>query len=311
MKPRGQTKRWASSLAAGGLVWAAWAFAAAGGEGSAGDPPPSLRVAISDLVAGEMNANDAAAALRAWSDAVARQTGVRFAPELCTTAQVVQKVRNHQVDALSVNILEFARVASYTSRELVLDETQLPDGEEYVLLVHQSSGIQSLADLRGRSLLLYRNTRTCLDKIWLDSLLASERLGTADTLLGRLETRPKLAHVVLPVFFRQADACLVTLRGYHTMCDLNPQLARQLRSLAVSPKLVTTFMAFHKDCPPETKRRFLAAVADLPKTIAGRQVLMLFGGTRLVQADVSVLRASFEVLHAYERLKGKTPAAGQ
>jgi phosphonate transport system substrate-binding protein len=271
----------------------------------------SLRIAISDSVAGEMNATDAGVALRAWSEAVARQTGVRFDASLCTTAQLVQKVRNHEVDALSANIVEFARVAAYAGHELVLDETQSPDGEDYVLLVDQSSGIQRLADLRGRSVLLYQNSRTCLDKIWLETLLAAAHLGPAETSLGRVESSPKLSRVVLPVFFRQADACLVTRRGFNTMCDLNPQLAKQLRVLEVSPKLVTTFMAFHKDCPPESKRRFLAAVTDLPKTVAGRQVLMLFGATRLVEGDVALLRPSFELLHTYERLKSKPPGAGQ
>lgn len=289
----------------------AQAFAGASGEYSRDGAPIILRVAISENVAGKLNANDAGGALKAWSDAVARQTGVRFAAELCTTAQLVQKVRSHQVDALSVNILEFAQVASYAARELVLDETQLPDGEAYVLLVDQSSGIQRLADLRGRSLLLYENSRTCLDRIWLDNILAAAHLGAADTSLGRMGSSSKLSRVVLPVFFRQADACLVTRRGFNTMCELNPQLAKQLRTLEESPKLVTTFLAFHKDCPPETKRRFLVAVRDLPQTVAGRQVLMLFGATRLVEGDISVLRGTLDLLHSYERLPGKVPAAGQ
>ena len=202
MRLRGQSAWAAYGLLAGCVVWAAHPFAAAGGEHSVDGAPPGLRIAISEGITGEMNGNDAGLAIRAWADAVARQTGLRFEPELCTTGQLVQKVRNHQVDAFSVDILEFAPVAGYADRELVVDETQLPDGDENVLLVHQSSGIQRLADLRGRSLLLYRNTRTCLNRIWLDTLLGSAHLGAADTFLGRLESSPKLSRVVLPVFFR-------------------------------------------------------------------------------------------------------------
>jgi len=298
-------------LAAGCVAWATLALAAAGGERVVESAPPNLRIAISESVAGEVNGNDLRAAIQAWAEAVFQQTGIRIEPELCTTAQMVQKVRNRQVDAFAVNILEFARIAGYADHELVVDEAEVPDGEEYLLLVHQSSGIQSLANLRGRSLLLYKNTRACLDRIWLDTLLAAAHLGAVDSVLGRVESNPKLSRVVLPVFFRQADACVVTRRAFNTMCELNPQLARQLRPLAVSPKLLTTFTAFHKDSPLETKRRFLAAVTDLHKTVAGRQALMLFGSTRLVPADVSVLRTSFELLHAYERLKGQAPDSGQ
>jgi phosphonate transport system substrate-binding protein len=298
-------------IAAGWWVCASFAFAVAGGGPSAADTSPALRIAISENIAGEVNGNDLRAAMQAWAEAVAGQTGVRIEAELCTTAQLVHRVRDHQVDAFSVNILEFTQVAAYADRELVADAGEVPDGHEYLMLVHQSSGIQGLADLRGRSLLWYRNTRTCLATIWLDTLLAAARLGAADAFFGRLESNPKPSRVVLPVFFRQSDACVVTRQAFNIMCDLNPQLAKQLRVLAVSPKLVTSFMAFHKDSPPETKRRFLAAVTELHKTVAGRQALMLFGSTRLVQTDISVLGTSFDLLHAYDRLKGQAAATGQ
>ena len=311
MKLRAPSAGPACGLLAAGLIWAVLSIPAAGGERSVDPAPPALRIAISESIAGEVNGNDLRAAIKAWAEAVFRQTGIRIAPEVCTTAQLVQRVRSGQVDGFSLNVLEFARVAGYAAHEIVVDENDLADGPEYVLLVHQSSGIQSLADLRGRSILLHQNQRTCLDRIWLDTQLASAHLGPADTFLGRLEISPKLSRVVLPVFFRQADACLVTRQGFATMCELNPQLAKQLRPLATSAKLLMTFRAFHKDSPPETRRRFLTAVTDLHKTVEGRQALMLFGSTRLVAADVAVLRSALDLLHAYERVKGQAPASGQ
>jgi phosphonate transport system substrate-binding protein len=249
--------------------------------------------------------------MRAWADEVRRQTGVRIEPELCTAAQLRQRIRSRQADAFSLNILEFVAIAGFADRELVVEQNDLPDGQDYLLLVHQSSGIQNLADLRGRSLVLYRNRKMCLDRVWLETLLASAHLGPSETFLGRVENNTKLSRVVLPVFFRQADACLVTRGGYNTMCDLNPQLSKQLRPLAVSPKLLTTFLAYLKGGPLETKGRFLSAVTDLYKTAGGQQALTLFGGARLVPADVSVLRNSLDMMRAYERLKGKLPAAAQ
>lgn len=307
MKPRAQTA--AAGWLALWLAGAAPLLAAAGAEPSRDDQGAGLRIAISESIAGEVNGNDLRVAIKAWAAAVEQQTGVRIVPEMCNSAQVIQRIRNRQVDGFSVNILEFNRVAAFAARELVVDESEMPDGQQYVLLVHQSSGIQSLADLRGRSLISYQNTRACLSRVWLDVLLTSAHLGAADVCMGRLESSPKLSRVVLPVFFRQIDACLVTRRGYATMCELNPQLGKQLRPLATSPGLVTTFMGFHKDSPPETRRRFLMAVTELHKTVAGRQALMLFGSTRLVQGDISVLRTSFELLHAYEGLN--LQAAGE
>src|ERR1035437_9810664 len=139
MKPPGHSAWCAYGLAAGWLVWAALPFAAAGGEHSVDDALPGLRIAISESIAGEVNGNDLRAAVKAWAEAVARQTGVRIEPELCTTAQLVQRIRNHQVDSFSINLLEFAMVAGYSAPEVVVDESEAPDGEEYLLLVHQAS----------------------------------------------------------------------------------------------------------------------------------------------------------------------------
>ena len=294
-------------------VWAVWVghgLASGAGERLAADAP-GIRIAISESIAGEVNGNDLRAAVKAWADEVARQTGVRIVPELCTTVQLVQKVRSHQVDAFSLNFLEFSRIAALADRELVVDETDAVQGVEYILLVQQSGGIRTLADLRGRSLLLHQNPRSCLDRIWLETLLAAAHLGPVEGFLGRVESNQKLSRAVLPVFFGQADACLVTRRGFNTMCDLNPQLARQLRPLAVSGRLMMTFMGFQKDCPFDIKRKFITAATGLHNNVAGRQALMLFGSTRLVQADTSLLRTSFDLLHSYERFKGQTPAAEQ
>ncbi len=293
------------------LVWAVPPMPAWSGERAADAAPLNLRIAVSENVAGELNGNDARAAMKAWADAVSRQTGVLIEPELCTTAQLVQKVRSRQVDAFSVDILEFERVAAYAARELVVEQANLGDAQQYLLLVHESSGIRSLGDLRGRSLLIYRNRSMCLARIWLDTLLGAARLGTTETLIGHLDSSPKLSRVVLPVFFRQTDACLVTRKGFATMCELNPQLGKELHPLEVSAKVIVAFLAFHKDSPAELKRRFLGAIEDLHKSVEGRQALMLFGGSHLVRADTSVLQSSFELLHAYARLRGREPAGGQ
>jgi ABC-type phosphate/phosphonate transport system substrate-binding protein len=294
--------------------WCAWLLGMCGVAGgplrAAGISHP-LRIGISEDIVGEVNNNDLRAVVKVWSDAVSSQTGVWIVPRLLTTDQLVEQVRNRQLDAFSLNILEFMRVASYADPRLVVDQYYETGGDEYLLLVPAASNIRTVADLRGRSLILYQNTRTCLAKIWLETLFAQAHLGPVDSALGRIEYSTKLMRVVLPVFFGQSNACLVTRRGFETMCELNPQLGKQLRSLEASPKLLTTFMAFCKDVPEARKQKFLTALESLHKTAAGRQALMLFGGSRLVVADGEGLRESRDLLRAYARIKGKPAVGGE
>jgi hypothetical protein len=68
---------------------------------------------------------------------------------------------------------------------------------------------------------------------------------------------------------------------------------------------VTSFLAFHKDCPPARKDRLVAAMTHLQETPYGRQALTFFQCRRLVAVDGSLVQRSVDLLNAYVRLKPK------
>jgi phosphonate transport system substrate-binding protein len=189
---------------------------------------------------------------------------------------------------------------------IILDERQATSGEEYLILVDAQSNIRDLADLRGRSLAFHRNPTTCLAEAWLRAVLNVKDAGAMQDFFGKVIASDKISKgVVLPVFFGQMDACLVTRAGFETLCELNPQLGRRLRVLAASPRVVTVLMAFHKDCPPEAKRRVTEALLSLHKSVPGQQVMTLFQTRRMVLRDIAALQGSIQLLHAAERVKAR------
>jgi phosphonate transport system substrate-binding protein len=267
-----------------------------------------FRIAVSTLTMEGVNDNDARAAMKIWADTFLKRTGMVgvYDPGLLTTPeQLILAARNGLVDALSITAPEYPAVAPYVDHGLVIgDETDVSRGEEYILLVHDDSGIRQLADLRRRSLILHRGVRMCLANIWIETLLYGAGLGAADGFFGNISTSVKPAMVVLPVFFRRSDVALVTRREFEAMCEMNPQLGRKLRILATSPKVLHTFLLFHKNCPPQLKERLRVAMLGIHETTAGQQILTLWQGRRLVATDTSVLHGTLELMSAYERIKG-------
>ena len=107
--------------------------------------------------------------------------------------------------------------------------------ERYVILVHRNSGITDVGDLRGRKLLLYNNPRMSLASAWVAALIGFPK--TESVGMTRIDNTSR---TVLPVFFRQADACVITSNVFEIACELNPQLQKELRVLATSPEVVSS-----------------------------------------------------------------------
>ena len=53
----------------------------------------------------------------------------------------------------------------------------------------------------------------------------------------------KPSQAILPVFFKQAEAALVTRATFDTAVELNPQLGAALRTLSRSPQLIPAVAA--------------------------------------------------------------------
>ena len=286
------------------------AFLAAAGAAPGGGLAAPLQMLISSAVMSDVNENDARATLRVWANAVERQLGMPIETErgiIASPEQLIQAVREGRVEAFACTIQEYLQVAVQTDANgFLIDEQYAGGGEEHLILVHAGSGLGKLADLRGRSLAVYKNATTSLAPDWLQIVVGEVDAVSPEEFFSSLSPNTKLSRgVILPVFFRQIDACLVTRRAFATMCELNPQLARNLRVVASSPKIVPVVLAFHKGFAASRKTRLIEAFLELQQSVVGQQILTLFQGTRLTLADASVLRASMEMIQAAERARAR------
>jgi phosphonate transport system substrate-binding protein len=115
----------------------------------------------------------------------------------------------------------------------------------------------------------------------------------------------------LPVFFGQTDACVTSKRGFDTMCELNPQVAKDLTVIASSPVMAVTFYIFHRAYRGVSRERFAKVYSDLPSSAAGRQLAMLFQFESLVVKDIACLAPALGVLEAADRARGRRGAGGR
>lgn len=272
----------------------------------------SFRVGFSSAMFSDVNENDAKASVKAWGQTIAQERGIPTDPDTRIFKDIPtlsQALHDKSVDAVGITVIEYAAL-SQTVRfaPIFVTYTGGRSREEYLVLVHRDSEIERLADLRGRSLTFHENSRVRLARPWLDTLLIPETGKPASEWLAKITDVPKLSKVVLPVFFHQLDACVVTRTGFETMAELNPQVGKQLKIIANSPEMVPGVFCFRADYAPKFKEDLFAGIRDLNKSVPGQQVLTVFQSDKIQEEPASCLDSAVEVLARFARITASQPA---
>jgi ABC-type phosphate/phosphonate transport system substrate-binding protein len=291
----------------------------AGGAGGLGQGGPCraqtgespFRLAISASQLAGVNFNDARASIHVWLQQAVRNLRIRveLVPEVFLDSErMIRAIREGTLDGFSITAWEFMKASSLIDPGFLMVSQYTAQGLHYLMVVHRTSPIRSLAQLRDRQVLTLEHPSMCLSSAWLATQLASQGLPAPERFFGSQEARPKLTQVLLPVFFQRADAACVTNRGLATAIELNPQLGRDLRTLVASPAVVAGFFAFHRACPPAERQRFQQALLEMGSDPASQQILALFQATTFSTRTVAFLEPTLAMLRQYERLGNRSLA---
>lgn len=264
-----------------------------------------LTAAISiDTLAGA-NVNDARAAYKVWIREVTRQlpSGIaQMDPEIfISSEEMIRSIRQGTIECFGITALEFVKVADLVDPDFLVLQDYLADGLEYVLLVHNNSQFKKVADLRGAQLLTHFHRDMVLAQAWLGALLAGNSQPSAERFFGSQKLTDNLNQVLLPVFFRRADAACIARRNWETAIELNPQLGRDLRALAISPKLVPLVIAFRRGCSADGRKSLIESILKVGSLTGGQQIVSLYQAHGFVVRPTSVINSTLEMVRQYER----------
>lgn len=267
---------------------------------------PPFRFAFSARMFSGVNENDAKAAVRAWAQGLAKERNINLDGQPIihqSRAGIIEALRSKQVDCVSLTTDDYLMLGpELQNTNLLVSSIAGKTTEQYLLLVHAQSGISSPAELKGRSLVMLDHVRASLAGIWLEVLLAHQGLPLPSHHFGQVRSAPKLTSVVLPVFFRQLDACVVTRSGFDIMSELNPQLRAQLKPLAASPELVPAFTFLRPDYRGAPHDEIVSEVLKMHLTASGKQILTLFQTDHIEQRPARVLDSARDLIEVHRQL---------
>ena len=256
------------------------------------------------------NVNDARAAYRVWGEEIARTLALRHAEMLSQvfipSAQLIQMIRTGQVDCFALTAWEYASVTELIDPSCAMIEDYALDGIDYLLLVKNDSPYRKIGDLKGCKLLLQHHRDTSVLRAWLALELTASGLPEVEQFFDAPEMRDQIMQIILPVFFGKAQVGAITRRAFNMAAELNPQLGRQLRVIATSPRIIPDGFWFRKGCDPADQQAFQQSMLRLSSIPAGKQVLALYQSTGFYQRPCSIMNATVELIHKYERIRKRS-----
>jgi ABC-type phosphate/phosphonate transport system substrate-binding protein len=282
------------------------AFPTTNVNGAGKEELPTIHISLSKSTIREINRNDAQAAIMAWAKIILKQRGidVDVKTELIETPkEIVRMLKNGKTDAVAMSTDEFIDmkekpdVVYISSRKDSLTE-------KYILVVNQNDNIHSVEDLRGHKLLMFTGSKMSLARYWIKGLINTGQTGSFDNFFKSINPIDNISRTVLPVFFRQADAGLITLNAFEVAGELNPQLQKELRVLAMSPEIVTSVFFFRPEYTSDIREKLDNALLTLHETASGRQVLMIFQGDGMKKQPISFLENSRLLVEAADHRTG-------
>jgi len=299
------SRRHALALLLGAWRWVPQALAAA-------DSGAPVHLAISESVMGDVNLNDARAAMQVWLKRMTQDLNLVFDSKLfATTQEILEGTHKGQFDCIALNIIEYRQIADLLDSSQIVTSAGAAGLEEYLILVKRDGGVRQLADLKGRRLSMLKTPKMCVAPAWLSTILDEGHYGPAEQFFGSVATDAKFSRVVLPVFFGQAEACLTSKRGFDTMGELNPQVSRDLKVLASSPAMVVNFYIFRKNYQGVQREKVIRALSGLGESAAGRQLATLFQFDALTVRDAGCLASVLGVLERADRAHGRRGAGNR
>lgn len=181
----------------------------------------------------------------------------------------------------------------------------------WLMLARSERAFGGLADLRGKSVLVLHNVTGLLGAAWAETRLLELQAAAPARFFSSYGFVEKPSAAVLPVFFGQADACIVDEDSFAVLRTLNPQIGRRLAAFEISEPFLNPIICLTRDGWANDRLRadVLAKFATLADEPAGRQLLTLFKCDRLAPLASGAFDTVEALFRKNRALRAQKPAA--
>lgn len=287
------------------FVWHTPSWCSAAGDGA----PFHLRIGFSGKSFVNVPRDDIKVAVQVLSRKIAKKTvGSAESKIYDIDAEIERDLKSKMLDVVALTPEEFLHLRESRLLEPAMTTVSGNSHEfKMLLLARKDSRFRRIADLKKKQLSMPSTTAQygSLYQTWVTTLVMREGASSPQVYFSSIRETRNAPQALMSVFFRQADACIVTDQTYALTSELNPQIARELVTLASYDRLAGGVIAIRRDLPEERKQRVRQALTNLHEDQEGRQMFVMFQLSRLIPFRPDHLKG-MEALNAeYHSLRAR------
>lgn len=274
------------------------------------DLPKVLRAGFLARVFIDVDYRDTKAATELIAREISHNLGLSETPRIIVypnLKSMTDAVRRGDVDMATLPSIDYLRVRDTGLLvPAVVGSHNNGRGSRFVLIARHDSGMRSVADLRGKTILLLPEHKHEASTIWLDILIMKEAKTQRRNFFSREKESSRVSLSIMGVFFRQVDAAVVTRAAYDTSKLLNPQLERELIVIRESNDLADGVTCFSAAISAKSRDSLLKAILKVNETARGRQLYTIFHTSGTTPFKLSNLAGLEHLLRERDLLATKT-----
>jgi len=173
--------------------------------------------------------------------------------------------------------------------------TKNPTDENLIIVVHKDSTKEYLQSLKKPIIAIKRND---ISELYIKYMLLKDNTNKEI----RFINTKKSNRALLKLFFKEADAAVVTQKTFNFANELNPQIGKKLKVIEHSNVPASSFGFFRKGFNEELRKKVLALGFAINDSTRGRQILTIFRNDRIVESKLNDITPIEELYKNYNKL---------
>jgi ABC transporter, phosphonate, periplasmic substrate-binding protein len=264
----------------------------------------TINLVISNDIIGDVNKSDASAAMDVWLGGMMNEISqnVKILPDIIDSFdEIKERIYEKKADVIGLLAIDYIQnISELPITPLFIIQRNKKPGLNYLLITNKNSEINSLSDLKSKTILTGFNRDNEITEKWLFVEMKKKDVSNPSDIINNFIKVKKPTKRLFQVFLGNADGCVMSAPQYESMCELNPQLRHQLKILVQSPTYLTAVYFVNNLTQKEGIGDVREHVQELNRTMNGSQMLKLFQAFKVSYFEQSQLESLENLFQEYK-----------